>query len=214
MSYHYHPRYGLGYDESIDDYKVVGFFCSSICFCEVQVMVYTLRSDSWRRIGDFPPRCFPQGVGTFVNGALHWIVGNESNDNIVSLDLAKETYGEVLEPEYGYGYLHEMLDVLNGCLCMVRYCNACADVWIMKEYGIRESWTKLVVIPYTSHPIERLCILKNGEFLLRIQSHLVHYIPKDGTFSHLTVPNCPRYFDEYPYVESLVSPHIDADYGV
>ncbi|KAF7143316.1 hypothetical protein RHSIM_Rhsim05G0173700 [Rhododendron simsii] len=149
MSYQYHPRYGLGYDESIDDYKVVGFFCSSICYCEVQVMVYTLRSNSWRRIGDFPPRCFPQGVGTFVNGALHWIVSNESNDNIVSLDLAKETYGEVLGPEYGDGYLHEMLDVLNGCLCIVRYCNACADVWIMKEYGIRESWTKLVVIPYT-----------------------------------------------------------------
>ncbi|KAF7144260.1 hypothetical protein RHSIM_Rhsim05G0173600 [Rhododendron simsii] len=94
---------------------------------------YHPRSDSWRRIGDFPPRSFPQGVGTLVSGALHWIVGNESNDNIVSLDLAKETYGEVLEPEYGYGYLHEMLDVLNGCLCIVRYCNACADVWIDNE---------------------------------------------------------------------------------
>ncbi|KAG5549745.1 hypothetical protein RHGRI_014895 [Rhododendron griersonianum] len=39
MSYQYHPKYGLGYDESIDDYKVVGFFSSSICYREVQVMV-------------------------------------------------------------------------------------------------------------------------------------------------------------------------------
>ncbi|KAG5549738.1 hypothetical protein RHGRI_014888 [Rhododendron griersonianum] len=213
MPYHCGETFGFGYDESIDDYKVVRFFSSTRCR-EVPVKVYTLRSDSWRRIGDFPHRGFPEGLGTFVNGSLHWIVVNESY-NIVSLDLAKETYGEVLQPEYGDGYLHDItLDILNGCLCIVRYRDSCADVWVMKEYGIRESWTKLGVVPRFSHPIDRLRILKNGEVLVHTQDHLVRYSPKDGTFSHLTVHNRPWFFGQYPYVESLVSPHVDADSGV
>ncbi|KAI8556175.1 hypothetical protein RHMOL_Rhmol05G0231400 [Rhododendron molle] len=204
--------FGFGYDESIDDYKVVRFFSSTGCR-EVQVKVYTLRSDSWRRIRDFPLSRFPKGLGTFVNGSLHWIVVNESY-NIVSLDLAKETYGEVLQPEYGDGYLHDItLDILNGCLCIVRYRDSCADVWVMKEYGIRESWTMLGVVPCVSHPIDRLWILKTGEVLLRTHDRLVRYSPKDGTFSHLTVHNCPWFFSQYPYVESLVSPHVDTDGG-
>ncbi|KAH7864988.1 hypothetical protein Vadar_000866 [Vaccinium darrowii] len=210
LPYHYFASYGFAYDESIDDYKVVGLFLSSSSY---EVQVYTLRSDSWRRIGDFPHFVPPKGFGTFVNRALHWSVTNEFNDNIVSLDLAKETFGEILEPEYGDGCLHKIfLEVLNGCLCIVRYCdpNACVDVWIMKEYGIKESWTKLFVIPYLSHQIDRLFMLKNGEvLLLHIQSQFVQYSPKDGTFSHLTVHNCSAFFSADPYVESLVSPHIN-----
>ncbi|KAH7866277.1 hypothetical protein Vadar_017979 [Vaccinium darrowii] len=125
-----------------------------------------------------------------------------------SIDDYKETYGEVLEPEYGDDCMHEIvLEVSNGCLCIVLYCdsNACVEVWIMKEYGIKESWTKLFVIPNLSHPSERiLCILKNGEVLLRIQKQLC-------TFSHLTVHNFSACLRAYPYVEGLVSPHIDAD---
>ncbi|KAH7864681.1 hypothetical protein Vadar_032556 [Vaccinium darrowii] len=85
--YHYFTVYGFAYDESIDDYKVVVTFPSS-SGCEVQV--YTLRSDSWRRIGDFPHGVPPNDTGTFLYRALHWTVTKESNNYIVSLDLAKE----------------------------------------------------------------------------------------------------------------------------
>ncbi|KAF7113231.1 hypothetical protein RHSIM_RhsimUnG0147300 [Rhododendron simsii] len=124
--YHYIAMHGFGYDESIDDYKVAVFSCdanNSNRGFEGEGKVYSLRTNSWRRIGGFP-RCFHMDVsGTYLNGALHWIVSRESNPIkpiIYSLDLAKETYGEVLLPDYGDGHLcRSFLDVLNGCLRIV-----------------------------------------------------------------------------------------------
>ncbi|KAG5549752.1 hypothetical protein RHGRI_014902 [Rhododendron griersonianum] len=136
-SCHYLARYGFGYDDTIDDYKVVGFFGDvSKGRYEVEVKVYTLRSDSWKKIGGFPHNLSTlNGLGTFVNGALHWIVTMKSNMIIVSLDLAKETFAEVLQPDYRDGHWYETLFVLNGCLGMLCGNNACADIWVMEQYG-------------------------------------------------------------------------------
>ncbi|KAG5549749.1 hypothetical protein RHGRI_014899 [Rhododendron griersonianum] len=108
--------FGLGYDASIDDYKVVLMLKDwrSIGIA-LEVKIYTLRTDSWRRIGDFPhgrpyyrlrPGVFFNGAlpirpGVYFNGALHW--KSDTSGLIVSLDLAKETYGEFLKPEYQDG---------------------------------------------------------------------------------------------------------------
>ncbi|KAG5549753.1 hypothetical protein RHGRI_014903 [Rhododendron griersonianum] len=220
-SCHYLARYGFGYDDTIDDYKVVGFFGDvSKGRYEVEVKVYTLRSDSWKKIGGFPHNLSTlNGLGTFVNGALHWIVTMKSNMIIVSLDLAKETFAEVLQPDYRDGHWYETLFVLNGCLGMLCGNNACADIWVMEQYGIRESWTNLVVIPrvpyLSGYPYSPpLCILKNGEILLKNDVHLVRYNPKDGTFSYPMIHNCSPCFCANSYVESLVLPCMDADSGV
>ncbi|KAH7845776.1 hypothetical protein Vadar_005888 [Vaccinium darrowii] len=211
-------RFGFGYDESIDDYKVVGFFVDDHTRgseSKVKVHAYTLRSNSWRRIGDCPHYLPPHALGTFVNGPFHWIhlsAIDESNDIIVSLDWEKETYGD--------GCFDLLLGVLNGCLCVLcNYLEVCFDVWVMKEYGIRDSWTKLFVIPYMSHPPScpysaALCILESGEILQDRVTHLVRYNPKDGTFSYPVIHNCSPCFRAHVYIESLVSPDSNADSGV
>ncbi|KAK9288025.1 hypothetical protein L1049_016470 [Liquidambar formosana] len=65
--------YGFGYDESIDDYKVVAVLCKiGNGLSETEVKVYTLRTNSWRRIQEFlygPP----QEPCQFVSGALNWV---------------------------------------------------------------------------------------------------------------------------------------------
>ncbi|KAH7867120.1 hypothetical protein Vadar_029040 [Vaccinium darrowii] len=213
--------YGFGYDASIDDYKVVGFLyeCRDGIFYGAKVC--TLRSDSWRRIGDFP-RCditFKNRSGVFANGALHWNA-RETDGNIVSLDLAKETYGEVSKPnkDRAHGHLYETLCDFHGCLGVLYDYRAYADVWVMKEYGTRESWTKLVVISFdTSSDLKYtipVCILKNGEILLDTNKRLVRYNPKDGTFTYPTSPIDLGSSAVHPYVESLVSVEMDADIGV
>ncbi|KAI8556194.1 hypothetical protein RHMOL_Rhmol05G0233100 [Rhododendron molle] len=187
MSYICYSWFGFGYDEGIDDYKVVGFFFGDHgSGFETKVKVYALRSDSWRRIEGYTHGIPEEASGTFLNRALHWIHWPgyaTSNDIIVSLDLVKETYGEFSAPEYRHGYFHLLtLGVLNGCLCMLcNYYDDCFEVWVMKEYGMRDSWTKLVVIPYVSHPLNHphdsteLYILENGEVLEDIGS------PYNGT---------------------------------
>ncbi|XP_058214318.1 uncharacterized protein LOC131325860 [Rhododendron vialii] len=89
----------------------------------------------------------------------------------------------------------------------------------MKEYGIRDSWTKLAVVPYVTR-VSNLqytlpfSIFKNGEVLLYTRKHLVRYNPKDGTFTYPTSPIDLASSVLHPYIESLVSVDMDADKGV
>ncbi|KAI8537930.1 hypothetical protein RHMOL_Rhmol09G0062400 [Rhododendron molle] len=120
-----HDLYGFGFDESNDDYKVVLTFCDSDggVSSERKVMVYTLRTDSWRQIGGFS--CdVPFGViGKFLNGSIHWVARDNSGSSyfsvIVSLDLEKEMYNDVLLPNYGADVFHLELCVLKGSLIVL-----------------------------------------------------------------------------------------------
>ncbi|XP_058182206.1 F-box/kelch-repeat protein At3g23880-like isoform X2 [Rhododendron vialii] len=221
----WHPQdaYGFGFDESNDDYKVVlilydrggGFSADS------NVMVYTLRTDSWRKIGGLS--CgIPFGVlGKFLNGSIHWVVCDKSGSScsyvIVSIDLEKEAYGEVLPPTYGDGFFNLELYVLKGslgvlCRCRENY----TDVWIIKEYGKIDPWTKLFTLQEVAEPrfgqfSTTVCTSNNGELLILYRLRFSIYSPKNGTFRNPIFHNV----DPWPclqmctYVESLVSPNAD-----
>lgn len=130
---------------------------------------------------------------------------------IVSLDLGKETYGEVLQPEYAEGCKTLTLGVLGELLCAV--CNyhesRVVDVWVMKVYGVKDSWTKLVCIPHPNdnrwNPIsDPLCISNDGKVLLRFGPQLLVYDSKDSSSSK--IENCFEIHEACIVVESLGSP--------
>lgn len=211
-------RFGFGCGESDYDYKVVVIFSDDGSWgsCETRVEVYTLKTDSWKRIGDFAYGIPTDYTGKFANGLLHWLAPGEGSGYtrvIASLDLAKEMYGEVLLPNYddlGYGL---QLFVSSGCLgALCVYPETRADVWIRKEYSVRDSWTKLFTIPY--HPVPwmndlstPLCISKNGEILMYFGQQLGLYSLENETFRKLLIPNlCPS-LQLCTYVGSLVSPN-------
>lgn len=86
------------------------------------------------------------------------------------------------------------------------------DLWVMKEYGVQETWTVLFRIPDSNafttllHDIEPLCITKDGEVLLMLNKReIVAYnseggqqrsVLKETCFSTLALRN----------VGSLISP--------
>ncbi|CAL5347129.1 unnamed protein product [Camellia sinensis] len=208
--------YGLGYDSSSDDHKVVsiahyGYGCD---FDDNIVSVYSLRTSSWRRIEDSPYIHTPYGPssGIFVNGALHWFassfVGSNNSTVIASLDLTYENFGDVPSPVDDFVLFGE-LSVLGGCLCMiVSRRGGCKDVWVMKEYGVRDSWTKFTINHGCFPLCKALCLSKTGEFLLGIcQKKLIFYNPQEKKFKRLVVRACPNNFVAGTYVESLVSPN-------
>ncbi|KAG5531226.1 hypothetical protein RHGRI_025997 [Rhododendron griersonianum] len=209
--------YGFGFDESNDDYKVVlishgGGGVSA----KRNVMVYTLRTDSWRQIGGFPGGVPCNVLGNFLNGSLLWLVCVDNSGPgysyvIVSLDLEKETYGEVLQPNYGKAHPDLELCVLERCLGVL--CTSPKnhiDVWIMKEYGKIDSWTKLFTIQDVARPyFQTLCISKKGELLILFGQHLSIYSSKNGTCRNLVIHNANNCEQMCTYVESLVSPDAD-----
>ncbi|KAG4131249.1 hypothetical protein ERO13_D09G195001v2 [Gossypium hirsutum] len=179
-----------------------------------------MRTNCWRRIQDFPFGVPFSEAGKHVDGTLNWaVLSRQYRDcscTIVSLDLAQETYKEVTQPCHGNGAGERILGVLDGCLCVLcSYGRLYAEVWVMKEYGKRESWTKLVTIPYTPIPgyemfLTPLSVSKSGEILLRFEVNMLLYNPEKNMFR---IPMFPydafSYIDQQEvYEESLVSPTV------
>ncbi|XP_031113999.1 F-box/kelch-repeat protein At3g23880-like [Ipomoea triloba] len=214
--------YGFGYDELNDDYKVVGVFCvfHATNSCETEVMVYSMKGDFWRKIEDLKGGFLLNEAGKYANGKIHWAVspfGASSGWEIVSLDLAKETYGKVGRPDFGEGNPDLTLGVLCGSLCVLcQYEKAHMDLWVMREYGVNESWTKMFTIPPLYDPWNRtfsspICISKNGEVVLVLGSTIVVFYPKSKALRYPEIINFSAILEADIYVESLVSPVADGD---
>ncbi|WOH13539.1 hypothetical protein DCAR_0833049 [Daucus carota subsp. sativus] len=214
--------YGFGYDESEDDYKVVGIFCvfRNVGTYETEVKIYSSKTDVWRRIEDFPFGIPLDDSGKFANGALHWAASRDIRSDlpeswiIVSLDVKREKYGKVVQPKYGDGAYNLTLGVLDKCLCVLcNYQSIRADVWVMKDYGVKESWTKLVTIPYVGEPSVfqysvPLCVTENGDVLVEFESQILLYNSKSNVFKDLEITNFGGCLEADTYIESLVSPHV------
>ncbi|KAH7849046.1 hypothetical protein Vadar_012208 [Vaccinium darrowii] len=206
--------FGFGYDSSNDDYKVVRVYYVGD---QLEVEVYSLRKDSWRRIGDFPSILtrYYVGVGKLLGGSILWIATNPSNNSslITALDLSEETYREIPQPNYESRITYLSLIVLKGCLCIV-----CEDayfsfhLWAMNEFGIKESWTKLTTLPYLpghapfQYPEPMWCF-KDGVILVNINGVFGIYDHVEHTLKYPLLHGTLPFYQAHIYVESLVSPN-------
>ncbi|XP_059630872.1 F-box protein CPR1-like [Cornus florida] len=157
----------------------------------------------------------------FLNGALHWLVKPRV---IACFDLSKEVFSEMsLDGIRGGNEIDlsfRKLGVLEECLYAVSLSNGVngrlVEVWLMKEYGVKASWSKFITIPCDVGTIcfTPLCFLRNGELLLKIdgsnsglyvdQSKLGSYNTEENTFTKIC--DCPSFNEAFLYMESLVSP--------
>jgi len=96
-------------------------------------------------------------MGVFVDNSLHWIMTPKLDGLqpclIVAFNLSLEIFNEVPLPaevggeEVSCKSFEIRVAVLGGCLCMiVNYETTKIDVWVMKEYGCRDSWCKLFTL--------------------------------------------------------------------
>ncbi|PWA85330.1 F-box associated interaction domain-containing protein [Artemisia annua] len=209
--------YGFGYDETNHDYKVVKLWrCEQPSPPYWDTLIYSLKAGSWKAIGRFP-FVNPFNDGMFLNGALHWANGYATwtSQDIVALDLGKKTYSEVLQPEYDEGRKRLTLGVFGEWLSV--FCNyyekRVVDVWVMKVYGVKDSWTKLLSIPHLSDrnsvPLYMkihapLCTSNDGKLLLHLGTKLVVYDCINGSCS--VIENTHKFRDACIVVESLISP--------
>ncbi|PWA40446.1 F-box associated interaction domain-containing protein [Artemisia annua] len=159
------------------------------------------------------PCGYPNDDGKLLNGAIHWAAGRNNSSGswkIVSLDLAKETYGEVLQPKYPEGHEYSELGVAGEWLCVLgAYVEKCVvDIWVMKVYGVKDSWTKLASIPYPHTWDDQILapfyISEDGKLMLQFGRQLAIYDSKDSSSS--VTDNLIECLEACTVVESLVSP--------
>ncbi|CAA0829753.1 Unknown protein [Striga hermonthica] len=149
---------GLGYHPAAADYRAVVIDrlplpISSQAEPVCRIHIYSLRSNSWRILGSPPPSSRLEGPGVFLNGALHWI--SQGPGGIFAFDLQTDTFRQVGEPPAGNHRRgapagNWYLDVFDGSLVLSRYNNidyrfsSQFELWVMKEYGVSDSWVRLL----------------------------------------------------------------------
>ncbi|XP_004292878.1 PREDICTED: F-box protein CPR30-like [Fragaria vesca subsp. vesca] len=161
--------YGAGYMSATDNYKVlVGYFLkkqNEEGHTEM-VHIFSLEDHIWRIIDvDYFGDIFPCHQGMLSNEALHWLHDyGDSRIDLVAFDLDKEEFSILQLPDLdtdGTSWYRCLLGVVGGCLCVSSYMDEAiasesVDFWVMREYGVCDSWTKLFNLDFSNLPVQRL----------------------------------------------------------
>ncbi|XWS31043.1 hypothetical protein CRYUN_Cryun23aG0043000 [Craigia yunnanensis] len=117
---------------------------------EQSIEVFNLGSSFWRVKGNNPFQIRMQSCEVLVNGALHWLGQAKVTESqiIVSFDLMQEEFCQISLPNIRIGGPDSSrFAALGGCLSVVsRMGMNKIYVWLIKDYGIKESWTKELTI--------------------------------------------------------------------
>ncbi|KAF8035157.1 hypothetical protein BT93_C1249 [Corymbia citriodora subsp. variegata] len=221
---------GFGFDSRREDYKVVRLIYilgkSWSVIVPPVVEVYELKTNAWRGIQTAVPYVIPESSSqAFVNGAIHWIgynlddkVASHSKSIVVLFDMHDEVFGEMELPKGGdyENRLNLSLAVHQDSICLL-HCHPMEEdghqlygvcwVWVLKEYGASDSWTKLFTINIGQHGgIGRvLSFRKQGDVLLVTHNdELVSYDLRSQRISRLGLYGVARSFEVIPYMDCLV----------
>lgn len=212
--------YGFGESRETRQLKAVRIFHDCIRLPEefltiykLECRVYTLGTRSWRSIEPGPMLEYDgDSIGALLYGNLHWLVYNAASiPTIACFDLEDESFSYFHAPPElpCNGLLLLDLHALEDCLCVS---NNMSDeefvVWFMKDYKVKNTWTKDLVIsklevPYfvrldyqTPHPVK---MFKDGEILMIWGGTcFFYYSAKDDTTRELEV------FEMYSDIETIL----------
>ncbi|XP_030462494.1 F-box/kelch-repeat protein At3g06240-like [Syzygium oleosum] len=227
-----HEALGFGFDARSNDYKIVRILYvlddDGRCFggMEPRVEIYSLGAHSWRSLACEVPALCQDDPAAFLNGNLHWFaskfgdLGEEEGGygSIVLFDVAGEVFDEMALPpeeisDADSDALVMSLAVLNNLLAVfISFIKAAVDpelhsvcsVWVMREYGVPQSWTKLYTFKACGVVAGFDGFTKNGELLMELDGgERVSWNPITSQFTNL--PLLTEY-DLVTVVESLISP--------
>jgi len=225
--------HGFGFDPFSSDYKLLRISW----FVDVQnltfdscVRLFTSKTNSWKVLPNIEyALCHGNTMGVFVenSSSLHWMMTRRYDKFqpllIVAFNLTLEVFNEVPFPDEIGG--EEVTNsasfgidvaVLGGCLCLIVNHHTKIDVWVMKEYGCRDSWFKVFTLMGScfSLPLKSLSPLgyssDSKKVLLEVNhKKLVWYDLKSEKVSY--VEGIPNFDEAMICVGSLVPPSFPVD---
>jgi F-box interacting protein len=221
--------YGFGYDHSRDDYLLVSLSyvpTLGVHISSSHLEIFSLRDNAWKEIEDtrslpyLSPYHHSPKEGCLFNGAIHWFFYRRYSLRmlIVAFDLMERKLLEIPLPD-GFGCFlpHMGLWVFGEFLSLWTMRNGIIEIWVMKEYKVHSSWTKIPAdfpigvipddfpigaIPYFS-PIYST---KNGDIIGTIGgTRLVKYNGKGQILERCFYCDYQRGSQVVMYTESLLS---------
>ncbi|KAM3377722.1 hypothetical protein P3S68_010135 [Capsicum galapagoense] len=217
--------FGLGYDATGDDYKILAADLNVGSFGNVSVRILPLKSGSWRKIDKYPTGmrlssgysdCVRSSL-TFIHGAFHWLIYKSPCYTIMSFNISNEVYREIPLLDWMYRMWMFKIDhgvqVLRGMLYYysthnIEGCPSTFKLWTMKDYGVKESWIQWLTIREmgVGSAIPH-CVFADGEVLLRLRKFppitSLYWTSIRGSFDLF-----PEFRRTFVYKESLISPKL------
>ncbi|KAM7473291.1 hypothetical protein LguiB_020534 [Lonicera macranthoides] len=181
---------GFGFDCKANDYKIVQLSYKNIHSLPPSVEVFSVKTGAWRGISSPAPLYHIGGDlwrQRFFNGAAHWVACTQNcgqdHSLILSFDMCDEVFREIKLPEclagespwcMGMVVIQDSFSVVENDKS--RQFLHVLSVWVMKDYGVVESWTKQYKIDTEAGLGRLLGVRRNGEVLLTTRSEeLVDY---------------------------------------
>ncbi|KAJ4825977.1 hypothetical protein Tsubulata_037432 [Turnera subulata] len=224
---HYSLHFENGEFDETRDFKLVRISGKG---SRRKTMIYSVDKGCWRtnqkqNAGNAPIFPYKQRIfraAVCVGGILHSIatrVGSSGDNVIVSYDLRDEAFGEVMLPDciarvqYSHKY-HYCISISTYKDSSIMVCGDLGthyfpiiQVWVMKEYGVVDSWMKLSIDNGGLGIRKVLRFSSNDKLLLFLNSMgLVFLNPNSGgMFEDPTRVEAAGYHDANlcPFVESL-----------
>uniref|UniRef100_A0A5B7AXY7 F-box domain-containing protein n=1 Tax=Davidia involucrata TaxID=16924 RepID=A0A5B7AXY7_DAVIN len=196
--------FGLGFSQKTNQFKVLRISFYTKILMQLKAEIHTVGTNSWRSIGGdvLPKLCCPSPQSIFLNGALHWMPETLLSSNLIdinSFDFENEEFQSIpLPAQFGVERITRTarLGLLGGCLCIYDTSfSPQLDIWMMKDYGVKESWTKQYVIetPEFSRSFHPVRILDNGEILfVKCVIGILAYNPREKKFRDVGVSWLPK----------------------
>ncbi|GAU50228.1 hypothetical protein TSUD_141560 [Trifolium subterraneum] len=172
--------HGFGYDDLTNDYKVIryvtiigehaGSGCISVEDWGYEALypfweIYSLRSNSWKRLNVCMPSTtsYTEGNQVYMDGVCHWLSEEDSiaGSCLVSFYLRNEVFFTTPIPNDDDYFVFEALWInlvlLKGSIALISYHKDMTfHISILGEFGMEESWTKLLIVgplPCVEYPI-------------------------------------------------------------
>lgn len=220
---------GFGFLVQTSDYKIVRIVYpqSSDGGGQTKAEVFSFVRNSWREIemenGVYVNICCSTVV---LNNCIHWTAGRAMDyaGLIWAFDLDSERFEEITLPSIcddGDGFQSEEfgpslnVDVLQGLLALI-VCYSqefetigCCDIWVMKEYGVTESWIKQYSLVPDILSCKCLGIMNGRDLILHTHDRKgVIFFDVDGQQQEYKPLEFAHHIDKLtPFLESLVLFH-------
>ncbi|KAL6219313.1 hypothetical protein ACLB2K_007072 [Fragaria x ananassa] len=179
----------IGFSAKTKEYMVVQTSFREYNRSEPVAHIYTIGTGIWRSLGK-PPRGGPIPFDSFLHGALHWIPYasyNYTPQSIQSFDFEREEFRALPLPQS----------------------QGTVDMWIMKDYGVQESWTKILVIEnlYPDSSYKPIMFLNDVEILMRYRRSVVYYDQETKSLKRTCIVQTQSESEAFGYCPCFVSLH-------
>jgi len=233
---------GSAFYQFADDYKLLRISpCLVIYYPQphthtmaTKVTLFSFKTNSWTSLPDIPYDFLSsETVRVRVENSFHWVMTGNLGKRILAFNITQEIFNEVPLPDLEEATNQiNYVSVLGKCLCMTVSCNGTNkfDVWVMKEYGFRDSWCKLFTfvgewcfnsplkfmmpLCYSSDRSKVLLEVEfRGDFMSdpkkKLKKKLFWYYLKSYKVTYVT--GIPNFNEAMIYVGSLLPPSLPID---